>query len=227
MTAAEPHNATRRQTGMKGLAGALAFLCLLLFLLAIEQKQTVAAWQAIRDEAVPAAARVVDWAGRLPSGEADGMTGLKAALADDGNPLIAAATDAVLAGEFSPADEPTRAALGGATFSGAMVRFDTGDSFRTTPLRIAAGREPFVFGQTFADRLDAPADAQVELRRIVPATPGEPVTSSALCGGGTPALIALLHRRDRVDLMLFRAPARLGPDAPVAALCGAWRLKAR
>ena len=35
--------AASRQTGLKRLAAALAFLCLVLFLLAIEQKQTVAA----------------------------------------------------------------------------------------------------------------------------------------------------------------------------------------
>ena len=226
MTVAEFRRTAPRQTGMKSLVGGLVFLCLVLFLMAVEQKQAVAAWEALRDGAVPAARRLADWTGRLASGDADGLTGLKAAL-DDDTPLVAGATEALLTGEFGPADEAARAALGGATFAGALVRFDTGESFRTSPLRIAAGREPFVFGQTFADRLEAPADAQVELRRIVPATPGEPVRSSALCSGGTPALIALLHRRDRVDLMLFRAPARLGPDAPVAALCGAWRLKAR
>jgi hypothetical protein len=227
MTVAQIRTTGPRQTGLKGLAGALAFLCLVLFLLAIEQKQAVAAWAVVRDEAAPAVGRVADWAGRLVSGKGDGMNGLKAALADDGNPLVAASTDAVLAGEFGPADEAARAALGGATFAGAMVRFDTGDSFRTSPLRIAAGRDHFVFGQTFADRLEAPADAQIELRRIIPVSRGEPVKPSALCGGATPGLIALLHRRDRVDLMLFRAPARLGPDAPVATLCGVWRLKAR
>jgi len=227
MTAADIRSTAPRQTGLKGLAGALAFLCLVLFLLAIEQRQAVAAWAALRDEAVPAAGRVADWAGRLASGEADGVTGLKAALADDGNPLVAASTDAVLAGEFGPADEASRAALGGATFAGAMVRFDTGDSLRTAPLRIAAGRENFVFGRTFAAQFEAPADAQIELRRIIPVTRGEPVKPSALCGDEAPGLIALLHRRDRVDLMLFRAPARLGPDAPVATLCGTWRLRAR
>ncbi|MBP8062308.1 MAG: hypothetical protein KAY29_00410 [Brevundimonas sp.] len=227
MTVAGIRSTAPRQTGLKSLAGALAFLCLVLFLLAIERKQAVAAWAAVRDEAAPAAGRVADWAGRLASGEGDGLTGLKSAIADDGNPRVAAATDAVLAGEFGPADETARAALGGATFAGAEVRFDTGDSLRTSPLRIAAGRDHFVFGQTFADRLDAPADAQIELRRIIPVSRGEPVKPSALCGGETPGVIALLHRRDRVDLMLFRAPGRLGPDAPVAALCGAWRLRAR
>ncbi len=227
MTVAGIRSTAPRQTGMKGLVGGLVFLCLVLFLLAIEQKQAVAAWAAIRDDAAPAAGRVADWAGRLASGEGDGLTGLKAALADDGNPLVAASIDAVLSGEFGPADETTRAALGGATFAGAMVRFDTGDSFRTSPLRIAAGREHFVFGRTFADQLDAPADAQIELRRILPVTRGEPVKPSALCGGETPGLIALLHRRDRVDLILFRAAARPGPDAPVAGLCGVWRLRSR
>lgn len=227
MTVADFRSTAPRQTGMKRLAGALAFVCLVLFLLAIEQKQAVAAWVAVRDEAVPAVGRVADWAGRLSSGDADGLTGLEAALGDDANPLVAAATDAVLTGEFGPADDVARAALGGATFTGAMVRFDTGESFRTSPLRIAAGHEGFVFGQTFADRLAAPADAQIELRRIIPVTRGEPVEASALCGDETPGLVALLHRRDRVDVMLFRAPARLGPDAPVATLCGAWQLKAR
>jgi hypothetical protein len=227
MTVADIRSTAPRQTGLRSLAGALAFLCLVLFLLAIEQKQAVAAWAAVRDDAAPAARRVADWAGRLASGDGDGMTGLKSALTDDGNPLVAVSTDAVLAGEFGPADEATRAALGGSTFAAAMVRFDTGDSFRTSPLRVAAGREHFVFGQTFADRLEAPADAQIELRRIIPVTRGEPVKPSALCGGETPGLMALLHRRDRVDLMLFRAPGRLGPDAPVASLCGAWRLRAR
>lgn len=227
MTAAAFHSRAPRQTGMKGLAGALFLVCMVLFLLAIEQKQAVAAWAAVRDEAAPAAGRVADWAGRLPSGEADGLGGLKAALADDGNPQVAAPADILLAGEFGPMDDTTRAALGGATFAGAQVRFDTGESYRTSPLRIAAGRESFVFGQTFAERLGVPADAQIELRRIVPFTRGAPVRPSPLCGGETPGLIALMHRRDRVDLMLFRAPARLGPDAPVAALCGVWSLRAR
>ena len=227
MTVADFRSTAPRQTGMKRLAGALAFVCPVLFLLAIEQKQVAAAWVSIRDEAVPAAGRMADWAGRLPSGDADGLTGLEAALADDGNPLVAAAADTVLTGEFGPADDVARAALGGATFAGALVRFDTGASFRTSPLRIAAGHESFVFGQTFSDRMEAPADAQIELRRIVPVTRGQAVSPSALCGDQTPGLIALLHRRDRVDVMLFRAPTQPGPDAPVANLCGAWRLKAR
>ena len=227
MTAAELRSTGPRQTGMKGLAGGLAFLCLVLFLLAIEQKQAVEAWRTVREEAGPVIGGLADWVGRLPSGEADGMDGLKAAIADDGNPLVAAPTDTLLIGEFGPADETTRAAFGGATVAGAVVRCDTGDSFRTTPLRIAAGRESFVFGQTFSGRLDAPADAQIELRRIIPVTRGQAVEPSPLCGGRTPGVIALLHRRDRVDLMLFPAPARLGPDAPVSGLCGVWSFRAR
>lgn len=227
MSVAQVRSPAPRQTGLRSLAGGLAFLCLVLFLLAIEQKQAVAAWKTLRDEAAPAAGRVADWAGRLASGETEGLTGLKEAIADDGNPRAAASGDAVLAGEFGPADDIARATLGGATFAGARIRLDTGESFRTTPLRIAAGRDHFVFGQTFADRLEAPVDAQIELRRIIPSSPGEAVKPSPLCSGDTPGLVALLHRRDRVDLMLFRAGARPGPDAPVATLCGAWRLRAR
>lgn len=227
---AEYRNTAPRQSGLKGLAGVLAVVCLVLFLMAVEQRHAVAAWQTIRNDAIPAATRLGDWAGGLLSGEAEGLEGLKglqAALAAPDDAIAAAPADAVLAGSFDPADEVTRAALGDATFAGAVVRFDTGESFRTSPFRIAAGREHFVSGQTFAQRLEAPADAQIELRRIVPMAPGAPVKASPLCGGDTPGLIALLHRRDRVDLMLFRAPARLGPDAPVATLCGSWSFRAR
>ena len=71
MTVAGIRSTAPRQTGLKGLAGALGFLCLVLFLLAIEQKQAVAAWAAIRDDAAPAARRVADWAGQLVSGEGE------------------------------------------------------------------------------------------------------------------------------------------------------------
>ncbi|TPW04754.1 MAG: hypothetical protein FD125_1045 [bacterium] len=41
MTVAEVRSTAPRQTGHRSLAGALAFLCLVLFLLAIEQKQAL------------------------------------------------------------------------------------------------------------------------------------------------------------------------------------------
>jgi len=227
MTAPARSRTAPRQTGMKRLAGGLAFLCLVLFLLAIEQKQAVEAWRAVRDDAVPAAGRTIDWAVQGLSGQAADMDGLKQAMVGKDAPLAAAKTDAVLSGEFSPADPETRDAVGSLSFLGAAVRFESGDSFATAPLRIALGQERYAFDQTFADRMDAPHDAQIELRRIVPNSPAEPVAPSALCGGRVPGGIALLHRRDRVDLMLFRAGALVGPDAPPDALCGHWRFNAR
>lgn len=228
MSASAQSRPAPRQTGMKSLAGGLAFLCLTLFLLAIEQKQAVEAWRALREDAVPAAGRTIDWAVQGLSGEASGVDGLKQAVVGTGG-LAAAAleTDSVLSGEFAPADAETRNAVGAVSFVGAAVRFESGDSLRTAPLRIAAGRERYSFSQTFAGRLGAPEDAQIELRRIVPASRAEPVAPTALCGGRTPGVIALLHRRDRVDLMLFRARAVVGPEAPADALCGHWRFHAR
>lgn len=227
MSAAARARTAPRQTGMKSLAGALAFLCLVLFLLAIEQKHAVEAWRALREDAVPAARRAADWAAQRVSGEATGTTGLKAAVVGDDGPVAALETDVVLAGEFGPADAATRDAVGAVSFVGATVRFEAGDNFRTTPLRIAVARERYAFGQTFADRLDAPVEAQIELRRIVPGPRAAALDPSALCGGQTPGVIAILHRRDRVDLMLFRARTVVGPDAPADALCGHWRFRAR
>lgn len=216
-----------RQTGLKRLAAALAFLCLVLFLLAIENKQAVEAWRALRDDAVPAAGRVADWAVRLPSGSADGLSGLKAAVDTDPRVLTADARDVVLTGEFGPADEATRIATGAVVFIGADLRFETGDTLHTRPLRIASGREAFVAGQTFAARWNTSAEAQIELRRIVPAARNRAVAASPACSADSPGVVALLHRQDRVDMMVFRARTVVGPDAPPSALCGVWSFRQR
>lgn len=215
------------QTAMKRLAGALTFVCLVLFLLAIEQKQTVAAWRALSDGAGPAVRGVADWVGRLPSGAADGLEGLKAAVADEARPLAAEpGSTAVLRGEYGPADETTRAAAGSLNVVGAELRFEAGERLRTRPLRIAWGRDAFAPGRTFATRLNAPADAQIELREVIPSATDR-TTPPGLCGEAPAGTVALLHRGARVDLMLFRAGVAVGPDTPPTALCGAWSFTAR
>lgn len=215
------------QTLMKRLAGGLSFVCLVLFLLAIEQKQTVAAWDALRTGALPAVERVADWAARLPSGASEGLSGLRSAVAASPGPLAAdPGREAVLGGEYGPADEAARSATGSLTFVGAELRFERGERLRTRPLRIAAGRDGFAPGQTFAARLNAPPDAQIELREVIAPGRGEPTPPSALCDGRPAGVVALLHRGARVDLMLFAAGPLPGPDTPPA-LCGVWSYAAR
>jgi hypothetical protein len=221
-----PAAAASRQTGLKRLAAALALLCLVLFLLAIENRYAVEAWRALREEVAPAAGRAAEWAASLPSGDADGLSGLKAAVTIDPRVEAADARDLILTGEFGPADETTRGAAGAVAFIGADMRFDTGAILHTRPLRIAAGREAFVSGRTFTDQWDAPAEAQIELRRIVPGAPDRPVAAFPPCGG-VPGVVALLHRRDRVDMMVFRARTVVGPDAPPGAVCGVWSFHQR
>ena len=218
-----PAAASPRQTGLKRLAGALAFVCLVLALLALEQRQTVAAWHALRDDAVPAAGRMVDWAA---GGARDGVTGLKTAAGDAG-PRAATTRDQVLAGEFAPADAATRDAVGGVAFVAATLRFDSGETLHTRPLRIASGRDAFVHGETFAARFGAPDDAQVELRRVIPASGVRVAPPSPLCGGQPAGALALLHRRDRIDVILFRERTIIGPDAAAAAVCGVWSFRER
>lgn len=216
-TASRTDRSRRRR--LKGLAGVLAFLCLVLFLLAIEQKHAVAAWQAVRYGAAPVVARAGSWAA---DGAEDGLGGLRTAVAAADQTLAAAGEDIVLKGEFGPADEATRQAVGGAVFTGASIRLENGETLRTRPLRIAAAGEAFVFGETFADRWNAPGDAQIELRMALPADGGREAGATPMCGGRRPGALALLHRRDRVDLMLFRAGAAIGPDTPASAVCGVW-----
>jgi hypothetical protein len=235
VAAARRNPRPKGQKALKRLAVALACLCLVLFLLAIEQRQAVAVWQAIRSGTATVAGQASAWtvdrvadlstraaqAGPVPgAGPAFGP-----AFGPVAAPIAAAAGDAPLAGEFAAADEATRAAVASVTFAGAVIRLDGGETLRTAPLRIAAGRESFAAGQTFADRLEAPGDAQVELRRIAPGPGQRDVAPSALCGGQAPGTAAILHRRDRVELMLFRADAAVGPQAPASAVCGAWSFR--
>jgi len=226
MTAAA---ANRSQTPMKRLAAALAFVCLVLLLLAVDQRRTV---EAARDAAAvvgPATGRLWTWLGDLPSGAGGGWKGFRRALAGDGagRPLAADSGDAVLVGEFAPADDATRQATGGAVFAGARLRFESGETLRTRPIRIVAGRDAWAADRTFADAFEAAPDAQIELRRVISLHEPEPVAVSALCQGGVPAAVALLHRVDRVDVMLFREGRVIGADAPASALCGVWRYRAR
>lgn len=219
-----PRRAVHRQRGLKSLVGVMTFVCLVLFLLAIEQKQAVQAWAAVRDGAAPAAGRIVRWIG---DGASDGLSGLKTAAAGAGGPAAASPADAVLAGEFAPADEATRAAVGGVGFTGALIRLETGGVLRTQPLRIVSGRDAFAQGQTFAARLNAREDAQIELRRVLPEAGDRQTSAATLCGARAPGVVALLHRSGRVDMMLFRERTIVGADASPTALCGVWSFRAR
>lgn len=224
---ATPVNRTRNRGNgvLKGLAGTLGFVCLVLFLMAIEQKQAMDAWAAVRDGAGPAVGRLADWVKR---GASDGLEGLRTAAAGDTAPEAAVSGVQVLAGEFRAADEATRDSVGDVAFTGALIRLERGEAFRTRPMRIAAGDEAFSAARrTFATELDARADAQIELRQIVPHERSQAVAASALCGGQAPGVVALLHRRDRVEMMIFRDRTIVGPDAPVDALCGVWRFRDR
>lgn len=220
----------RPQTAMKRLAGVLAFVCMVLFLLAIEQKHAVDAWEAVRTEAGPTARRVADWAGALPPKAAKAFEGLRSAVArqtaswGEARPAEAAPGEAPAG--TSAGEAGSAAAPGSMTLVRAELRFGNGEVLHTRPLRIAYGRDAFAPGQTFAARLNVPADAQIELREVVAPVRGQPVPPSGLCGGEPARAAALLHRRARVHLMLFRT-RRIGSATPPEALCGAWSFPAR
>ena len=226
-----PAATARPQTAMKRLAGVLAFVCLVLFLLAIEQKQTVAAWDVVRTGSAPAARRVGDWAARLPPKAAAGFERLGSTVARQTASLRAARSSSAAAAaaprrEPSRAGAPSPAATGPLTLAGAELRFASGETLRTRPQRIAYGRDAFASGQTFGRRLGTAAGTQIELREVVAPVRGQPVPPFSLCGGEPARVAALLQRHDRVHLMLFRTPT-VGPDTPAAALCGVWSFPAR
>lgn len=191
MTAAHYPSQGSSARWLMPLNAVLAVVCLVLFLLAIEQRQAVQAWHAVRDGAAPAVQRAGDWLG-------DRTSDLREAL-DPTPPVAADAVDVLLTGRFVSVDVEVPLVV---TFDGPRVIL--GDQTLTTrPLRIAAGSDVFAPGQTFAERLDARPDAQIELREVVPDREAGAVAPLALCAGSAPAAVGLLHRQDTVDLMLF------------------------
>lgn len=211
------------QTGLKRLAAALGVLCTLLFLMAVENRFAMEAVRALETGVSAIGDRAASLVGDAPSRAAERISSLTEAL-PFAAPVAAAPGDVPLMGEFVAADG---AVPGSIAFVAAEVRFGSGERFRTEPMRIASGSDRFEAGQTYARRLGARGDAQIELRRILPTAPGERVPASPLCDGGTPASLALLHRGGQVDVMLFRAGAAAGPDAQPGALCGVWTFQRR
>jgi hypothetical protein len=128
--------------------------------------------------------------------------------------------DVILTGRFVSIDVEMPVVV---AFDGPRVTLN-GQTLTTRPLRIAAGSDAFAPGQTFAERLNARADAQIELREIVPAIDADAVAPSALCGEVVPSALALLHRQDTVDLMLFLQGTE---TAALGEPCAVWALKAQ
>ena len=194
------------------LNAVLAVVCLVLFMLAIEQWQAVQTWHAVRDGAAPAMQQASDWLG-------DRTTDVREVL-DPTPPVAADPVDVILTGRFVSIDVEAPVAV---AFDGPRVTLND-QTLTTRPLRIAAGSDVFAPGQTFAERLNARADAQIELREIVPATDADTVAPSAFCGEAVPSALALLHRQDTVDLMLFLQDTE---TASLGEPCAVWALKAQ
>ena len=182
---------------MKKLAAGLGFLCVVLLLLAFDERQATRAVDAVRAGVEPVVAR----AGALIRGGAASA------------PAPAAVAYPVLFGRFVPRGPGPGGAL---DFVGAEMRFETGGSLRTRPARIAYGREGF------AGRLHLAPDAQIELREIVPMKGARSVEPSVLCQNGVPGWVALAQRDGRLEILLYRAGAPPGATDPGLALCGAW-----
>jgi hypothetical protein len=221
MTAAVFSSARRpRRVGMKVLTAVLTAVCAIELLIAFEQIRPPSEWR-VASAASPVwptldipAPDLGAWASGLRDRAVGVLRPTPVRLAD--------ATDTPLRGRFVAA-EPD-ATVANVSFEGAVIRLGD-ETLRTRPWRIALGGDGAVQGWTFARRLAAAPDAQIELRQVLSSEDGAAVAASPLCGGRSPGTVALLHRRDQIDLMLFRVGATPGPDAPVDALCGTWTLR--
>lgn len=199
------------------LNAVLAVVCAVLFLLAIEQKQTLAAWAAVRSAAVALFERSGGW---MESG-ASGVARLAAPQPASSAPEPA---DIVLRGAFAPEDPETWP--GGVVFRHQEILFEkAGVTLQTLPLRIMAAGDVRIQGRTLAARLNTVAEAQIEWRRIEAPTADDAAAAAGLCGGAAPERLAILHRADKVDLLLF--PIGSASLKDMAAPCGEWRLRAQ
>jgi hypothetical protein len=211
MTAAHYPSQGSSARWLMPLNAVLAVVCLVLFLLAIEQRQAVQTWHAVRHGAAPALQQASDWLGARTSDVREVLNPTP--------PVAADPVDVILTGRFVSIDVEAPVVI---AFDGPRVTLND-QTLTTRPLRIAAGSDVFAPGQTFAERLNARADAQIELREIVPATDADTVAPSAFCGEAVPSALALLHRQDTVDLMLFLQ----GTETVLGEPCAVWALKAQ
>ena len=209
MTAAHYPSQGSSARWLMPLNAVLAVVCLVLFLLAIEQRQAVQTWHAVRDGAAPAMQQASDWLGARTSDVREVL--------DPTPPVAADPMDVILTGRFVSIDVEAPVVI---AFDGPRVTLND-QTLTTRPLRIAAGSDAFAPGQTFAERLDALPDAQIELREIVPAIDADTVPPSALCGEAVPSALALLHRQDTIDLMLFPQGTE---TASLGEPCAVWAL---
>lgn len=221
MSAAVFNSATRpRRVGMKVLTAVLTAVCAIELLIAFEHIRPPSEWRVA--PAATLAWPTLDIPGPNVAAWTSGLRDRALAVLRPTPVLRADATDTPLAGRFIAASPDATVDAG--AFEGAMIRLGD-ETLRTRPWRIASGSDGAVDGWTFARRLAAAPDAQIELRQVMSSEDGVAVAASPLCAGQSPGTVALLHRRDQVDLMLFRAGATPGPDAPVDALCGTWTLR--
>jgi len=185
---------------MKRLAGVLGTLCLVLLLLAFDERGAEQAFHVVRG----------------------GVDRAKVLLSRNAAPPAPATRGVVLMGRFEPVDQGATGEVTGAVeLVGAEIRFETAGTLRTQPHRIAYGREPFLSG------LKAAPTDQIELRRVVPAKAQDAVSASPACAGEAPGWIALLPRGDRLDLMVFRQGPPPGTTASDRALCGTYVYEGR
>lgn len=117
---------------------------------------------------------------------------------------------------------------GDVTFDGATIRFEQGIELVTAPERISLTTAAYdETGQTWAQLLQAPEDAQVEIRRVVSQSVSDSARNGGLCGSvEAPAetgYVALIHTGEDLMMAAFAAGETPGPSAPETALCGAYR----
>lgn len=183
---------------MKRAAAVLGTLCLVLLLLAFDERGAERAFHVVRD----------------------GVGRAKVLLTRADAPPAPAARGVVLMGRFEPVAESAAAEVTGAVdLVAAEVRFEKAGVLKTQPHRIAYGRE------AFAAPLGAAPTDQLELRRIVPNKGQQAVAATPACSGEAPGWIALLSRGQRLDVLLFRPGPAPGTTASEGTLCGSYRFE--
>ena len=133
-----------------------------------------------------------------------------------------------LTGTATAVSNTAMSITGDATFAGATIHFEEGIELVTAPERISLTTAAYDgTGQTWAQLLQAPEDAQVEIRRVVSQSVSDRARNDGLCGSAeAPAetgYVALIHEGEDLMMAAFMAGEAPGPSAPETALCGTYR----
>jgi len=131
-------------------------------------------------------------------------------------------TPPIYSGTFRPLSQTAQAVTQEVTFDAYTLRFGSGRSYATAPIRLAEASETLAEGRSFAEVLEVPPDSLIELRQIE-GVQAPPAPAAGMCGSRPSTVLALGFRKPS-DAPYEIAIAAFAASPEVASsLCGVFQ----